>query len=257
MDKRTRLNRIGEVSYNNYGSKMEIIEYIDANHIVVKFSNEYKVKASYKRFQDGEISNPYDKTVYGIGYLGEGDFVTGKGNLHTKMYETWRDMIRRSYDINTKAKYSTYKNVTCCKEWHNFQNFGKWFNENYYEIEGQKMDLDKDILHKGNKIYSPETCIFVPHNINSLFIKSNKTRGTLPIGVTKNGNKYMARCNCVDEFGNNIRKTVGRASTSEKAFELYKDFKESYIKQVADEYKDKIPMELYEAMYNWVVEIDD
>ena len=57
--------------------------------------------------------------------------------------------------------------------WHNFQNFAKWYEDNYYEIEEEQMHLDKDILVKGNKVYSPDTCVFVPETINGLFVKSN------------------------------------------------------------------------------------
>ena len=53
------------------------------------------------------------------------------------------------------------------------------------------------------------------------------------------------------------RKYLGCYETIEKAFQAYKQFKEQYIKEIADEYKDKIPKELYEAMYNWVVEWND
>ena len=117
------------------------------------------------------------------------------------------------------------------------------------------MALDKDILIKGNKIYSPQTCIFVPKRINTLFTKRQNDRGELPIGLhINNNNKIVARCNTLNE-----RKYLGSFSLNEpfKAFTCYKNFKENYIKQVADEYKDYIPTELYEAMYRYEVEIDD
>ena len=120
------------------------------------------------------------------------------------------------------------------------------------------MCLDKDILHKGNKIYSSNTCIFVPNRINVLFTNCKKTRGNYPIGVTKNdNNRFRARCNILDD--NNKIKSVhlGYFGTPEEAFNAYKIFKENYIKEVADEYKDKIPNKLYEAMYNWRVDITD
>ena len=86
-------------------------------------------------------------------------------------------MLRRCYDEKLHKKYPTYIDCKVCEEWLNFQNFAKWYYNNYYEIENEKICLDKDILHKGNKIYSPDNCVFVPNNINVLFVKSDKSRG--------------------------------------------------------------------------------
>ena len=120
------------------------------------------------------------------------------------------------------------------------------------------MALDKDILVKGNKIYSPETCVFVPQNINTLFTKRNKVRGEYPIGVSfyKNTNKYLAQCNILIN-GKSQYKKLGYYNNIEDAFNAYKESKEANIKQVADYYKDNIPNKLYEAMYNYEVEITD
>ena len=117
------------------------------------------------------------------------------------------------------------------------------------------MDLDKDILIKGNKVYGPDTCIFVPQRINNLFTKSDKLRGEFPIGVYKRHNKYEAQCNC----GKSKNKHLGRFDNAEDAFNAYKEFKENLIKEVANEYYNNnlIPFELYNAMYNYEVDIDD
>ena len=170
-------------------------------------------------------------------------------------------MIKRCYDEKTIKKHLTYKDCSVCDEWHNFQNFAKWCEENYYEskFKNEPMQLDKDILQKGNKIYSPETCIFVPRRINSLFIKSDKARGDCPIGVTfrKDNGKYRSYCNV--QYKEEPRKQIqlGQFNTPEEAFYAYKQFKENYIKEVADLYRPYIPEKLYNAMYRYEVEIDD
>ena len=120
------------------------------------------------------------------------------------------------------------------------------------------MCLDKDIHQKGNKIYAPDKYIFVPERINTLFVKSNAIRGDCPIGVHyyKDRSKYIAYCNII--INNKEEKVfLGYYNTSEEAFKVYKEFKEAYIKQVAEEYKNKIPSILYEAMYRWEIEITD
>ena len=121
------------------------------------------------------------------------------------------------------------------------------------------MCLDKDILYKGNKIYSPETCIFAPHRINTLFTKRDRSRGESPIGTSprKNG-KYVAQCNLINpETGKSKKETLGLYDTQEKAFEVYKYYKEKNIKEVADYFKEYIPEILYNGMYNYQVEITD
>ena len=135
---------------------------------------------------------------------------------------------------------------------------GAWFNENYYKIAGEKMELDKDILYKGNKIYSRDTCIFVPQRINTLFVKNDNARGKGPIGVDQlpSGN-YIARCS--NGFGKYIH--LGTYNTKEEAFHVYKNYKEKVIKEVIDSYEGKIPEPFYsklrKTMYNYKVEIDD
>jgi hypothetical protein len=119
------------------------------------------------------------------------------------------------------------------------------------------MALDKDILVKGNKIYSPNTCIFVPQEINSLFVKNDRNRGEMPIGIYYDDFKNYTKKYKVSINKQNKRVYLGYFKTLEEAFEKYKFEKELYIKEVADYYKQYIPIKLYEAMYRWIVEIDD
>jgi len=164
-------------------------------------------------------------------------------------------MFNRCYDEKIHIIRETYKNCTVCEEWYNFQTFAKWYTENYYEIDEKKMHLDKDILHKGNKIYSPENCVFVPININSLFTKRETLRGICPIGVTyhKRDDVFQSRCN----DGNGKSEYLGCFGSPQLAFNAYKIYKEKHIKEVADKFRNQIPNKLYEAMYSYKVEITD
>ena len=81
-----KIERIGETNYNKYGSKMTIIEYKDVHNLVVEFENGYKIKAQYTQFKKGNIISPYDKTIFNIGYLGEGKYKTSIDNEHTLQY---------------------------------------------------------------------------------------------------------------------------------------------------------------------------
>lgn len=243
--------RLGETKLNKQGCLMKIIEYKDSNNIIIEFQdkNKYKVSSTYQCFKNGEINNPYYKTIFNIGYIGQTKTYCNKTKKQKKSYEVWFNMLRRCYKENTIA----YKDCYVCEEWLCYANFEKWYNENYYEIENESMQLDKDILSKGNKIYSPETCIFVPRRVNSLFIKQKSVRGKYFIGVKLNKNKkYEVSCMV---NGNYVY--FGSYDDEYDAFLIYKKEKEQEIKRVANEYKDKIPKKLYDAMYKYKIETTD
>ena len=162
----------------------------------------------------------------------------------------WRSMLSRCYSKKYQEKEPSYIDCSVCEEWLLFSNFKRWFDENY--VEGYH--LDKDILIKGNKVYSPETCCFVPFEINALLIKCNRTRGLYPIGVCKCKNRFRAylRVSCSRLF-------LGSFVTIEEAFNAYKKAKEAYIKDVAQRYYDKgeITERVYDALMRYEVEITD
>ena len=250
---RPKIDRTGEIGYNN-GERMTIIRYGNWDDIDVQFDDGTVVEHNqYSNFKAGKIKNPYFPSVFGIGFIGVGKFKTNnKNGKATKCYNTWVHMLERCYNPKYHEKKPTYKSCTVDEQWHNFQNFAQWYYSNYYEFEDEKLALDKDILHKGNKMYSPETCVFLPVSINSLFIKSDKTRGEYPIGVSKVKDKFEAWLS-----KGNKRIRLGYFNTPEEAFLAYKKAKEEYIKQIAEKYKSQIPYELYQAMMNYEVEIDD
>jgi hypothetical protein len=167
-------------------------------------------------------------------------------------------MLKRCYDEKLHEKEPTYINCEVCEEWHNFQNFAKWYYENYYEVESERMHLDKDILVKHNKIYSSETCVFVPQTINSLFLKCDRSRGESVIGTSPANGKYRADCSLINpQTGKSKKKYLGSYNTEIEGFEVYKYYKEKNIKEVADYYFGLIPKRLYDGMYSYEVEITD
>lgn len=253
-------SRINEINFNNFNNHMRIIGYRNYNDIDVYFE-KYNWTArhrTYGEFKRGGIKCPYELRLCDVAYLGEGVYKTRDGNKKTKEYVEWNAMVQRCYNPYRINRDLTYKDCIVDDYFLCFQNYAKWREQNYYEIPNEIMSLDKDILYKGNKIYSPNTCIFVPSRINSLLIKADGIRGDLPIGVSyhKGHNKYSARCRIIN--GNKKQsKFLGYYSNPQEAFYSYKTFKENYIKQVADEYKTLIPSQLYEALYRWEVDIDD
>ena len=254
-----KVDRLGENKIMKCGELATIIRYNNSKDIDIKFekTNEIIHNVWYSTFKKGNIKSHFSQTVQGFGICGL-EKVKDENGIVLKSYKSWNRMIQRCYNKKIHKRFSTYSKCEVCEDWRYYSNFKKWFNENYYEIDGDKMCLDKDILHKGNKIYSPDTCIFVPNRINILFTKSNSTRGKYPIGVSykKSINKFVAKINYLQDTKNKIAH-LGCFNTEIEAFNAYKKAKELYIKQIANEYKDKIPKKLYNAMYNYEVEITD
>ena len=255
-----KIDRIGEEGYNSFGSKMVIKEYRNRRDIDIYFP-EYDWVAKNKQYYDfkkGKIKCPYEPRYFGVGYLGEGKYKMSENGKLKRECKIWQSMLTRCYNPKYHEREPNYKGCKVENYLLNFQHMGEWIDENYYEVPGETMCLDKDILNKGNKIYSRDTCIFVPKKINSLFVKSDKRRGNSPIGTTPNSSgNYQVYCN----NGNGISVYLGAYLTKEEAFQVYKQYKEKVIKEVIDSYEGIIPEPFYSrlktAMYNYEVEIDD
>lgn len=252
---RNRKFDVGSINKNNYGTEMKIIEYNTYDDIVIEFQDEYKYKVrnTCNNFIKGDIKNPYDRTVYGIGYFGVGDY---SWLSDQRIYDAWKDMLRRCYDpykLN-ENRYAEYRDCFVCDSWKNFQNFAKWYDENYYEVPNESMQVDKDILNNGSKLYSPETCLIVPKRINQLFIGVNLIKDDgLPIGCSINKRVkepyIMVTCRCGDE--RYISKTHYKLDQVEQAFLDYKKVKEKYIQQIATKYAAYLPSKVYRSLMGY------
>lgn len=249
------INRTGEKYMTNEGYLIEIVSTTNYKKCSIKFEDGTIIHdVRYEHIKNGNVANPFHKSVLNIGFFGIGHHTARyKNGGITKAYNAWRGVIRRCYSVQNHAKHPTYKDCEVDERWHNFQVFAEWFYQNC-ENHMQNWALDKDILIKGNKTYSPETCCFVPQEINSIFSKSDSKRGEYPIGVgiTKSG-KYFTK---IAKYSGNSN-IISYHSTPEEAFESYKIAKESYIKEVADIWKDQIEPRVYQAMHNYKVEITD
>ena len=236
-------NRLGEIRENNQGTKMKIVQYRNYNDIDVEFMDDFhytKRHQAYSNFKTGSIKNPYDKTICGVGYIGVGKYQTGTKTKHTEEYQNWTCMIRRCYDESLKDRYSAYYgDCIVCEEWHCFQTFAKWWNDNIYRVGTERMHLDKDILIKGNRIYSPETCLIVPQRINMMFMKKPNKFG-LPCGIKPRTNgKFEAQYK---------HESLGVYDTLEQATMIHDIKKKDAIVEIAKEYRRVIPNRLYEAL---------
>ena len=184
--------------------------------------------------------------IYGKGYYSEGKYKARDGNKKSKSYQIWLDMIRRCYSDKVHAKKPHYRDCYVADEWLDFQVFAEWYES--HDHSDANYQLDKDILLPSNKMYSPETCALVPSEINNLIISRPNSRLGYPQGVAfdKRISKFYARLNINGRLTN-----LGGFTTANEAYQVYKKAKESYVKERALVYKDRITDNVFQALMNW------
>ena len=236
---------------NNYGD-VEIVEYINSSKVKIRFINTNHIKEEYlSSVRLGCVRDDSIPTTCGFGFFDVEGASIGRNAI--REYRLWNAMINRCYNENLRHKNPTYKDCTASDNFKYLPYFEDWCSKQTgFDQEG--WHLDKDILIKGNKIYSENTCCFVPSEVNKLFIKCDRSRGEYPIGVSypKRVRKYVAK---MRKFKEDIH--LGCFSKPDEAFNAYKEAKEAYIKEVANKWKDQIDLRVYEALMKYRVEITD
>ncbi len=169
------------------------------------------------------------RLVQGVG-LNDSDCtteITINGKSATcPVYKRWNCMLERCYSLKYHKRQPTYIGCTVCDEWLTFSNFKAWMEKQ--DWKGKQ--LDKDLLTQGNKIYSPDFCLFVDSNINSLLIDRKASRGKSPQGVcfNKGVDRYVARVSV-----NGRPKHLGYFDSPKLAHDAYRLAKYAIIKEVA------------------------
>lgn len=247
---------LGKEFNTTKSGKCFVIGYKNRDNVLVAFYNPVCfVKTTLVLLRKGKVKNPLMPHVLGVGVIGIGKYDSRKDN---KVYALWCNMLTRAYDHKLHIKQPSYKDVTVCKEWLDFQNFAEWcYGQKFFNFKDdndRSYQLDKDLLIKGNKVYSPETCCFVPHEINSLLPLRKSLRGKYPIGVSysKQNRKFDM---CLSHLGKKLSRSFH--DTPEEAFQAYKKAKESCIKEVAEKWKDRIDAKVYQALLRYEVSIYD
>ena len=235
---------------SNQDGVFKIIEYVNAKHVVVEFLDTgNKTVGRLGNVLGGQIKDRMKPSVYGVGITGEQISVNGK---RCKQRDVWIRMLDRCYSDKEENQQPTYVGCTVSENFKYFPFFKEWC-ENQIGFEQDGFALDKDILIKGNKVYSEDTCCFVPQAINNLLTNKKSARGDLPISVSKTESGRFAAAFRKD----GVTTSLGRYDTPEQAFNAYKQAKESYIKEVANKWREQIDPKVYDALMSYKVEITD
>jgi len=162
----------------NYG-KFKIIDYVSCMNVTVEFIDTgYKTITAAGSIIKGLVKDKFATSVCGVGFLGEGDHIPSVNKKVTKQYLTWKNMLERCYVEKCQLRRPTYRGCSVHEDWHNFQSFAEWYDENY--VEGY--ELDKDIKIDGNKIYGPNTCMYVSRSDNMIKARAKSVRLIGPNG---------------------------------------------------------------------------
>lgn len=177
----------------------------------------------------------------------------GKPTTFTVAGLLWLNMQRRcKVDGKYQNRWPTYKGVTCT--FTDFQEFAEWCQSQVgYGVDGY--DLDADLLSGSTKVYSPDTCVFIPRELNTLLTNRQRFRGAYPVGVTfhKVYGKFVAQCS----VGEGTQRRLGYFECPTEAFLVYKKFKEDFIRAQANLWRAKIDERAYAALMKYEVEITD
>ena len=245
---------VGKVYKSKSSGDFKILKYNDSRNVVIQFlKTGFETVARLDHIKSGEIKDPYSPSVFDVGIVGTNYQATVNGRI-TKEYNRWHSMLERCYSDTFKKKYLTYEGCEASENFKSYEYFYEWCNEQIgFNNEG--WHLDKDLLIKGNKVYSETTCIFLPQEINKILTKRTTSRGEYLIGVSWSKTNRAFKAQVGKSKGG--RECLGYFKTELEAFNAYKEAKESFIKEQADKWKSQIDPRAYEALMNYTVEITD
>ena len=240
--------------YPSGDGDLEVVKYISALKVKVKFlSTGYETTSQKGHIIKGSVKDKLKPHIHGVGFIGKGNYKSKVGGKTTEIYVCWVNMLNRCYCPKSQAKRPTYRGCSVSKEWHNFQNFAFWYEYQLKLLNPYiKYQLDKDILLKGNKVYSKYLCNLVPHSINKILTYDKISRGEHPVGVSysKRDKRFQAQINI-----NSKVTYLGSYNSPNEAFLVYKEAKEyNLYKQALICYKNnEISKEVYEALLAWKI----
>ena len=245
---------VGRVYKSLNSGDFKVLKYNGARDVEIQFvSTNFETSVELGNIRNGKVKDPYLPSVCGVGIVGT-EYPINEGGVLTKEYVLWTGMLERCYSDTYKKKRPTYEGCEVSENFKSYDYFYEWCNKQIgFGVKG--WHLDKDLLTKGNKVYSENTCVFLPREINQVLTKRTASRGEYLIGVcwdkAKNAFKAQVRKN------KGKPEHLGSFNTEIEAFNAYKTAKEAFIKEQANKWKLQIDPRAYEALINYEVNIND
>ena len=249
---------VGKVCKSLNSGNFKIVKYNDAYNVEIQFlKTGFETSATLGNIRNGKVKDSYSPSVYGVGILGT-KYPSKVNGRNIKEYDLWYSMLQRCYSNTYKKKQPTYEGCEVSDNFKYYEYFYEWCHSQIgfgNDGNGFPFHLDKDLLVKGNKVYSENTCVFLPQEINSLLTKCTASRGEYLIGVSwdKTKKAFVARVN----KNKGKPEWLGLFKTEIEAFNTYKTAKETFVKEQANKWKLQIDERAYEALMNYKVEITD
>ena len=245
---------VGKVCKSKSSGDFKIVKYNDCYDVEIQFvTTGYETTVQLGHIKSGSVKDPYLPSVCGVGILGV-KYPSKVNGVKTKEYKLWQSMLERCYSATYQKQRPTYEGCEVSDNFKSYEYFYEWCHKQI-GFSNQGWQLDKDLLIKGNKVYSESTCVFIPAEINLVLTKSNKTRGEHLIGVNwdKTNKAFKARVN----KSKGKQEHLGYFNTELEAYNAYKTAKESFVKEQAEKWKGQIDPRAYSALMNYTVEITD
>ena len=245
---------VGKVCKSKSSGDFKIVKYNDKTNVEIQFINTgFKTVVELGNIRNGNVKDRLSPSVCGVGIVGTKYPIRVNGTL-TKEYELWTSMLSRCYNDTYKKRQPTYEGCEASENFKSYEHFYEWCHKQV-GFNNKGWHLDKDLLMKGNKVYSENVCIFIPAEINLVLVKREASRGEHLIGVSwnKKDNAFVAQVN----KGKGRSEWLGSFKTEIEAFNAYKTAKENYLKEQANKYKSQIDLRAYNALMNYEVNIND
>ena len=249
---------VGKVCKSLNSGDFKIVKYHDNRNVEIQFlKTGYETVVHLGSIKSGKVKDTCVPSVYGIGVVGN-KYPSRVNGVLTKEYVLWNNMLSRCYSDTSKKRNPTYIGCEVSDNFKSYEYFYEWCHSQIgfgVEGNGNPFQLDKDLLIKGNKVYSEYSCVFIPTEINSLLTKSTASRGEYLIGVCWDKTNKAFRAMVSKNKGK--RENLGCFNTELEAFNAYKKSKESFVKEQANKFKSQIDIRAYNALMNYTVEITD
>ena len=245
---------VGKVCKSKSSGDFKVLKYHDNRNVAIQFlKTGYETIVQLVSIRSGKIKDPHLPSVYGVGVVGT-KYPTTINGVQTKEYALWTGVLERCYSETLKERRPTYEGCEVSDNFKRYEYFYEWC-QNQVGFGNKGWQLDKDLLIKGNKVYSESTCVFIPAEINLLLVKNTASRGEHLIGVIwcKTKKAFIAQVS----KNKGKQKNLGSFNTELEAFKAYKTAKEAFIKEQANKWKSKIDPRAYSALMNYTVEITD